>query len=140
RRAVHPPVRHLMSDGSRAGRYAALQLRNSRQLAPRGARYPDRNRRLAGRARRGFRQGARLSNPPPKPRPQTEMNGIHPSETDVNAATEQLLKAGIRIFQGVRLGPAPEGHVHKLLRLMDPPANACIADMGCCIGELARLI
>lgn len=70
------------------------------------------------------------------------MTAMHPiiPEFLLNRATEDLLSRGIRIFQGARIAPTDEDHVAGLLDIMKPPANAIIADIGCGVGEVARLL
>jgi SAM-dependent methyltransferase len=51
-----------------------------------------------------------------------------------------IMAKGVRVFQGARLAPTEAGHVSALLGYMDPPRDSMIADMGCGIGEVARLM
>lgn len=70
------------------------------------------------------------------------MNNLAPviPEYLLNKATESLLSRGIRIFQGARMAPTDRGHVAALLEKMAPPTDAIVVDMGCGIGEVARLM
>lgn len=58
----------------------------------------------------------------------------------LDAATVAIMSEGIRVFQGARLAPTEAAHVAALLERMDPPLNSTIADIGCGIGEVARLM
>lgn len=58
----------------------------------------------------------------------------------LDVATRALMASGVRVFQGARLADTEAGHVSELLRLMEPPPGAVIADIGCGIGEVARLM
>lgn len=48
--------------------------------------------------------------------------------------------AGLRILQGVRLGPNDAAHVAALLRFMAPKPHTTWVDVGCGFGEVARLM
>ena len=50
------------------------------------------------------------------------------------------MATGVRVFQGARLADTEAGHVSALLRIMAPPVGAVVADIGCGIGEVARLM
>jgi len=58
----------------------------------------------------------------------------------LDMATAAILSRGVRVFQGAHLAPTEAGHVSALLRLMAPPTGSLIADIGCGIGEVARLM
>lgn len=62
------------------------------------------------------------------------------SDAVLDAATAALMARGVRVFQGALLAGTEIGHAAALLRLMDPPKGAIVADIGCGIGEVARLM
>jgi SAM-dependent methyltransferase len=62
------------------------------------------------------------------------------SNAILDVATQALMATGVRVFQGARLADTEAGHVSELLRLMAPSQGAVIADVGCGIGEVARLM
>lgn len=55
------------------------------------------------------------------------------------AATDVCLASGMRVLQLFRCGDEA-AHVARLLELMDPPHDACVVDVGCGVGEVARLM
>lgn len=55
----------------------------------------------------------------------------------VAAATLDLMRVNVRIFQGYRLGDTDERHVGALMSYMALPQNAVIADIGSGIGGMA---
>jgi SAM-dependent methyltransferase len=58
----------------------------------------------------------------------------------VDAATAVLLAEGVRLFQTHFYAHDKEEHVRLLLRWMAPPMGAVVVDMGCGVGEVARLM
>ena len=58
----------------------------------------------------------------------------------LDAASAAAWDAGLRVLQGVRLGPDDASHVRRLLELLDPPAGSHVLDVGCGFGEVARLM
>jgi SAM-dependent methyltransferase len=54
-------------------------------------------------------------------------------------ATDACVQNGMRVLQLYRCGDEPS-HVARLLALMAPPADAVVVDVGCGIGEVARLM
>lgn len=57
-----------------------------------------------------------------------------------DAETAAYLSFGTRIFQGVMFADTDAAHVRKLYDMMAPAKGATIIDMGCGIGEVARLM
>lgn len=57
----------------------------------------------------------------------------------LQAATDACLASGMRVLQLFRCGDEA-AHVARLLELMAPPADACVVDVGCGVGEVARLM
>jgi ubiquinone/menaquinone biosynthesis C-methylase UbiE len=57
----------------------------------------------------------------------------------VKRLTEQLVASGTRVFQIFQRGDERE-HAAFLLHEMKPPRNARILDVGCGVGEVARLM
>lgn len=57
----------------------------------------------------------------------------------VDAATGPVLDRGIRVFADL-FGQDEGAHVDALLAFLDPPEGALVVDMGCGIGEVARLM
>lgn len=55
-------------------------------------------------------------------------------------ATDAAVALGGRILQGCRFGATDEEHVGVLLKHMDPGEGWLIADIGCGLGEVARLM
>ena len=55
-------------------------------------------------------------------------------------ATDVVLARGIRVLQGNRLAPTERAHVSELLRRMNPHQGARILDVGCGVGEVAKLM
>jgi ubiquinone/menaquinone biosynthesis C-methylase UbiE len=68
------------------------------------------------------------------------MDDLRPPEAIVDAATKVLLGREIRIFQGMRLAKTEAGHVLALLRFMHPDFGSHILDLGCGVGEVARIM
>jgi len=66
------------------------------------------------------------------------MNLINQSAVD--AATEQVLATGIRVFNGALFGANEAEHVAVLLEALNPPEGAMVLDAGCGVGEMARLM
>ncbi len=54
--------------------------------------------------------------------------------------TLHFMKYGTRIFQGIRFGETDAAHVLALYDFIKPAKGAVIFDMGCGIGEVARLM
>lgn len=57
----------------------------------------------------------------------------------LQAATDTCLASGMRVLQLFRCGNEA-AHVARLLELMAPPPDACVVDVGCGVGEVARLM
>jgi ubiquinone/menaquinone biosynthesis C-methylase UbiE len=57
----------------------------------------------------------------------------------LQVATDLCVAAGMRVLQLFRCGDEA-AHVTRLLELMNPPADACVVDVGCGVGEVARLM
>jgi ubiquinone/menaquinone biosynthesis C-methylase UbiE len=53
---------------------------------------------------------------------------------------EALERSGSALLQIHRFAPDDQAHVDELLAIFDPPEDARIADVGCGVGELARLM
>ncbi len=58
----------------------------------------------------------------------------------IETATEQLLAQGVRVLNANLLAETEQGHVLRLLELMNPPHGAVVLDAGCGVGEVARLM
>lgn len=58
----------------------------------------------------------------------------------VDAETERVLDMGIRVFNGALFGADEREHVDVLLEALNPPIGAMVIDMGCGVGEMARLM
>lgn len=54
--------------------------------------------------------------------------------------TDAIALTGTRLLQLHRFGDSDLGHARALLDLFDPALNARIADIGCGVGEMARLM
>lgn len=61
-------------------------------------------------------------------------------ENEVAEITEAFINRNHRVFQIYWLDKTLEGHIAKLLEFYDPPVGAKIVDLGCGIGEVARLM
>lgn len=58
----------------------------------------------------------------------------------VEAVTPALYENGFRILQTYRFAESDAAHVAKLLEWMAPAAGARVIDLGCGVGEVARLM
>lgn len=58
----------------------------------------------------------------------------------VSRLTQQMVKAGHRLFQIYRLAEDDFSHVSKLLELFNLPEGAKVLDMGCGIGAMADIM
>jgi SAM-dependent methyltransferase len=67
------------------------------------------------------------------------MGAHYQDQAALTAATDACLGAGMRVLQLFQAGDEAE-HVSMLLRLLDAPADALIVDVGCGVGEVARLM
>lgn len=68
------------------------------------------------------------------------MNTTLVNESAVDAATGLALSRGIRIFNGALFGTTEAEHVDVLLELFEPDEGAMVLDLGCGVGEMARLM
>jgi phosphoadenosine phosphosulfate reductase len=59
---------------------------------------------------------------------------------EMNAASDELTRQGVRVLQANRLADTEVGHVHKLMEHMDLPVGATVLDAGCGVGEVARIM
>lgn len=58
----------------------------------------------------------------------------------IQAATPEVGRRGHRVLHGAMLADTEAQHVRALADLMDMPHGALVADLGCGIGEVARLM
>lgn len=58
----------------------------------------------------------------------------------IHAATPEVVDRGHRVLHGAMLADTEAGHIRVLAALMDLPRGALVADLGCGIGEVARLM
>ena len=58
----------------------------------------------------------------------------------LDEVTPPLVAQGLRVLQGNRLAPTEAGHVLELARYMALPAGATVIDLGCGVGEVARIL
>lgn len=58
----------------------------------------------------------------------------------VGNLTSGCVEAGHSIFQIFKLADNDEAHVARLLDYFDPPKKAHVVDLGCGVGEVARLM
>mgnify|MGYP006921380024 CR=1 FL=1 len=58
----------------------------------------------------------------------------------IQAATPEVGRRGHRVLHGAMLADTEAEHVRALADLMDLPHGALVADLGCGIGEVARLM
>jgi len=58
----------------------------------------------------------------------------------LDTLTPQSVEAGHRVFQAHRFGEDDRGHVIRLARWAEIPLRARVIDMGCGVGEMARII
>ena len=58
----------------------------------------------------------------------------------IQAATPEVGRRGHRVLHGAMLADTEAEHVRALADLMDLPQGALVADLGCGIGEVARLM
>ena len=56
----------------------------------------------------------------------------------VDKATHDLIGLGVRVFQVYRFADTEALHIRRLLGWADIPLDACVIDMGCGIGEVAK--
>jgi ubiquinone/menaquinone biosynthesis C-methylase UbiE len=67
------------------------------------------------------------------------MGANYQDQNAVASATDACVDAGIRVLQLFQDGTEAE-HVRHILTLMDPPAGSIVVDVGCGVGEVARLM
>ena len=67
------------------------------------------------------------------------MGAHYQDQAALEVATDTCLAGNVRVLQLFQCGSEAE-HVARLLHLMDPPLDACIVDVGCGVGEVARLM
>jgi ubiquinone/menaquinone biosynthesis C-methylase UbiE len=67
------------------------------------------------------------------------MEITYQNQAAVQTATDACLAQNMRVLQLYQCGDET-AHVDRLLDMMAPPENACIVDVGCGIGEVARLM
>lgn len=58
----------------------------------------------------------------------------------IQAATPEVGRRGHRVLHGAMLADTEAEHVRALADMMDLPQGALVADLGCGIGEVARLM
>lgn len=58
----------------------------------------------------------------------------------IHAATPEVVGLGHRVLHGALLADTEAEHVRALADLMDLPHGGLVADLGCGIGEVARLL
>lgn len=58
----------------------------------------------------------------------------------IQAATPEVGRRGHRVLHGAMLADTEAEHIRALADLMDLPHGALVADLGCGIGEVARLM
>lgn len=58
----------------------------------------------------------------------------------VERLTREVMARGKRLFQIHRLAASDSDHVAALLAMFEPPKGATVLDLGCGIGEVARLM
>lgn len=58
----------------------------------------------------------------------------------IHAATPGVVGLGHRVLHGAMLADTEAEHIRVLAALMDLPRGALVADLGCGIGEVARLM
>lgn len=58
----------------------------------------------------------------------------------IGAATPEVGRLGHRVLHGALLADTEAEHIRVLADLMDLPHGALVADLGCGIGEVARLL
>lgn len=68
------------------------------------------------------------------------MIDFYADDAVVADVTRGLVASGARIFQIHRLGDSDSAHVGKLLDYFDPERDAVVLDLGCGVGEVARLM
>jgi ubiquinone/menaquinone biosynthesis C-methylase UbiE len=69
------------------------------------------------------------------------MTSIYDDDARVGELTcEALSRSGSALLQIHRFAPDDQAHANELLAIFDPPEDARIADVGCGVGELARLM
>lgn len=66
--------------------------------------------------------------------------GVYDNDALVAEMTESIIGLGHSIFQIHKLSDTDEEHVARLLERYDFPAGATVIDLGCGIGEVARLM
>lgn len=60
-------------------------------------------------------------------------------EAHIASATQKVLAQGHRVLQIFRLAETERGHLEKLLELCAFPEGARVLDMGCGVGEVAKV-
>jgi ubiquinone/menaquinone biosynthesis C-methylase UbiE len=68
------------------------------------------------------------------------MNPPLKDSSAIDAATPVALEMGHRLFQSHMFAPTDEGQVDYLLERLQPERYTHIVDMGCGVGEVARLM
>lgn len=59
---------------------------------------------------------------------------------EITEATKFAVPKGFTVMQIFQFADTDEAHVKKLLALLDPVPNALVLDVGCGVGEVARLM
>jgi SAM-dependent methyltransferase len=58
----------------------------------------------------------------------------------ITESTKQCVAIGHKVFQIMIIGESMDDHVSELLAFMSPRENAKVLDVGCGVGEVARLM
>jgi SAM-dependent methyltransferase len=64
---------------------------------------------------------------------------MYPDFNQIDAQTPAALRHGVRLMQSHKYGHSDADHVATLLDFADLPYRGLVVDMGCGIGEFARL-
>lgn len=60
--------------------------------------------------------------------------------SEIDAHTPAIVASGIRVLQTYRFAEGEFAHIRRLLAWFEPPINAKVIDLGCGVGEVARVM